>query len=562
MLPGIIRSRVRSAASIVGGLRAAPSSSARSSAAAARTFATVPPYGTLDPDEISGSKPVEIFNLVNGKWTSASSSEAIPDPMNGELFIKVPDTSSDELGPFIEAANACPKSGLHNPLKNPERYIEYGEILHQAGHELSKEETLDFFARLIQRVVPKSYHQAWYEVKVTADFLKNFAGDNPRFNAGGMQVAGDRAGQRSTNWRWPFGAVGLVAPFNFPLEIPVLQLMGALMMGNMPTLKADSKVSIVMEQFIRLLIHCGMPPEDMSFINSSGPVMGELIERADFRTTQFTGSSTIAEHLCEQTRGKVKIEDAGFDFKILGPDVSDFDYVAWQSDQDAYAASGQKCSAQSIMFAHKNWTDAGIFEKIKELAARRKLSDLTVGPVLTQTTEQMLGHVEKLLEIPGAYLAFGGKELEGHATPEQYGMIEPTAVFVPLEELLKEEHFGLCTTEIFGPFQVITEYNDDTEGSVLEACERMTNHLTAAVVSNDPRFCGRVLGSTVNGTTYTGIRARTTAAPQNHWFGPAGDPRGAGIGTPYAIQLVWSCHREIIYDDGEVPADWTIPECS
>lgn len=39
-------------------------------------------------------------------------------------------------------------------------------------------------------------------------------------------------------------------------------------------------------------------------------------------------------------KGKVKIEDAGFDWKILGPDVSEFDYVASQCDQDAYAFSG------------------------------------------------------------------------------------------------------------------------------------------------------------------------------------------------------------------------------
>jgi len=32
------------------------------------------------------------------------------------------------------------------------------------------------------------------------------------------------------------------------------------------------------------------------------------------------------------THGKVKIEDAGFDWKILGPDVSNIDYVTWQAD--------------------------------------------------------------------------------------------------------------------------------------------------------------------------------------------------------------------------------------
>ncbi len=59
---------------------------------------------------------------------------------------------------------------------------------------------------------------------------------------------------------------------------------------------------------------------------------------------------------------QVYLEDAGFDWKILGPDVSDFEYVAWQCDQDAYAATGQKCSAQSILFQHSNWVNKGNFE--------------------------------------------------------------------------------------------------------------------------------------------------------------------------------------------------------
>eukprot|EP00957_Ditylum_brightwellii_P187017 14243302-Ditylum_brightwellii.AAC.1 len=89
----------------------------------------------------------------------------------------------------------------------------------------------------------------------------------------------------------------------------------------------------------------------------------------------------------------------------------------------------------------------------------------------------------------------------------------------------------------------------------------MSNHLTAAVVSNDVKFVSTILQNTVNGTTYAGKRARTTGAPQNHWFGPAGDPRGAGIGTPEAIKLVWSCHREIITDN-LVPDDWNQPKAT
>lgn len=134
-----------------------------------------------------------------------------------------------------------------------------------------------------------------------------------------------------------------------------MQMMGALFAGNKVLLKADSRVSLVMEQFLRLLEQAGMPAEDLDIIHADGQTTEKILVNGPFRLTQFTGSSHVAERLAEKLRGKICIEDAGFDWKLLGPDVQNFDYVAWQCDQDAYAASGQKCSAQSILFAHKNW---------------------------------------------------------------------------------------------------------------------------------------------------------------------------------------------------------------
>ena len=54
-------------------------------------------------------------------------------------------------------------------------------------------------------------------------------------------MSGDHAGQMSHGMRWPWGPVGLVTPFNFPLEIPALQLMGALFMGNKPLVHVDHR---------------------------------------------------------------------------------------------------------------------------------------------------------------------------------------------------------------------------------------------------------------------------------------------------------------------------------
>ena len=52
-------------------------------------------------------------------------------------------------------------------------------------------------------------------------------------------------------------------------------------------------------------------------------------KRSEPRNTLFTGSSRVAELLATDLRGKIKLEDAGFDWKILGPDVPQ----KWVSDE-------------------------------------------------------------------------------------------------------------------------------------------------------------------------------------------------------------------------------------
>lgn len=147
--------------------------------------------------------------------------------------------------------------------------------------------------------------------------------------------------------------------------------------------------------------------------------------------------------------------------------------------------------------------------------------------MLQFTTESLLEHKNKLLEIPGSKLLFGGQPLEDHSIPQIYGAIKPTAVYVPLEEIVKDKNYELVTKEIFGPFQVwkrrlknmknkavlmplflkynvslffckinnfnfylqvVTDYTSNQLPIVLDVLEKMHAHLTAAVVSNDPLF--------------------------------------------------------------------------
>jgi len=141
--------------------------------------------------------------------------------------------------------------------------------------------------------------------------------------------------------------------------------------------------------------------------------------------TLFTGSQAIGDKLTHITNGRIKLEDAGFDWKILGPDCNSYSdhevkYVASVCDQDAFGFSGQKCSSQSILFAHDSWLKRGLLHHFKIASAKRNFQDLSIGPVMTWNNERIESHLNRVLSIPKSQLVFGGKPLlDKHSVPKQ-----------------------------------------------------------------------------------------------------------------------------------------------
>lgn len=82
----------------------------------------------------------------------------IIDPLDkSSPFIESPLTSLPETEAFKASMAACPRSGLHNPLKHPERYVLYGKVIQKVAAKMHDPEVLDFFVKLVQRVAPKSH---------------------------------------------------------------------------------------------------------------------------------------------------------------------------------------------------------------------------------------------------------------------------------------------------------------------------------------------------------------------------------------------------------------------
>ena len=262
-------------------------------------------------------KVKHLKNLVNGVWRETNKYENVFNVLDGKLIHRVPNTSQNELAPFIESLKSVPKSGLHNPLKNPERYLMLGDVCFRTANTLHNSEIQDKIINEIISVTGKTFEQANGELSVSRKFLENFSGDQVRFLAKGFTTPGDHFGQLSNGFRWPYGGVAIISPFNFPLEIPLLQLMGSLFMGNKPLLKVDSRVSVVMDTIIKIMHENGLPKTDIDIIHCEGKIMENLLVESSPRLTQFTGSTKISERLSQKLKGKVRLESGGFDWKII-----------------------------------------------------------------------------------------------------------------------------------------------------------------------------------------------------------------------------------------------------
>ncbi|WCJ37519.1 aldehyde dehydrogenase 12A1 [Euphorbia peplus] len=123
-------------------------------------------FATVEVEEISGSQPAKVNNLVQGKWIGSSSWTTILDPLSGEPFIKVAEVDETGIQPFVESLSKCPKHGLHNPFKSPERYLLCGDISVKAAHMLcfpSLSAPVTFYLSKFQRISVVIRFASWQD---------------------------------------------------------------------------------------------------------------------------------------------------------------------------------------------------------------------------------------------------------------------------------------------------------------------------------------------------------------------------------------------------------------
>jgi len=264
----------------------------------------------------------------------------------------------------------------------------------------------------------------------------------------------------------PIGVVGLITPWNWPLNQITCKVGPAIAAGCTMVLKPSEIAPLDAVIFAEIMDEAGVPAGIFNLVNGDGPTVGQaLSSHPDVDMMSFTGSTRagiLVAKAAADTVKRVHQELGGKSANILFPDV-DFERAVSKGVDGCYLNSGQSCNAPTRMFVPRDRHDEAA--SIAKRAAER----FTVGPADAEGTR--LGPVvsqvqfDKIQDLIAAGISEGATLVTG-GTGRPAGLnrgyyIRPT-VFADVTNDMR-----IAREEIFGPVLSILPYD-----SVEEAIEQ------------------------------------------------------------------------------------------
>ncbi|SER70441.1 CoA-acylating methylmalonate-semialdehyde dehydrogenase [Psychrobacillus sp. OK032] len=248
----------------------------------------------------------------------------------------------------------------------------------------------------------------------------------------------------------PLGVVAAIAPFNFPVMVPIAMTSMAVAVGNSVILKPSEKVPHSALFISELWAQAGLPEGVWSVVNGDKEVVDELLKNEDVQAISFVGSTRIAEYVYQtgtQHGKRVAAFGGGKNHMIIMPDA-DLEQAATAFLGAAYGAASQRCMAISTaMPVGENTAEkfvAILNEKVRELKVGPYTDEqVDFGPVISKEAKQnVLYEINNSIE-EGASLVIDGRNPEICESSEGY-YLGPTLLdhVTPDMKIYKEEVFG------------------------------------------------------------------------------------------------------------------------
>ena len=310
------------------------------------------------------------------------------------------------------------------------------------------EEHGEELAQLETRNVGKPIRDSRGEVGMVAEVFHFYAGAIDKHHGQTIPVAGGI----DMTFHEPLGVVGLIVPWNFPLNIASWKLGPSLACGNTVVLKPAELTPLTALRLAELALAAGIPDGVLNVVVGPGRVVGDrLVEHPGVAKVSFTGSTEVGAEVMRRAASTVKrvsLELGGKSASVVFADA-DVGKAAAAAPAAVFGNAGQDCCARSRVLVQRGVYDRFVAQLV-DASARVTVGDpedagTDMGPLISaEHRDTVASYVE-------------GTPLFVGETPDSAGFWYPcTVVEASSADRVARE-------EVFGPVLAVIPFDDEAD---------------------------------------------------------------------------------------------------
>ena len=329
-------------------------------------------------------------------------------------------------------------------------------------------------------------------------------------------------------YKEPYGAVLIIAPWNYPFQLAIAPLIGAIAAGNTAVVK-PSEVTPHTAAIISEIIKAVFDPAHVTVVEGGVEVSQQLLaETWDY--IFFTGSPQVGKIVYESAAKHltpVTLELGGKNPCIVD-DTASIALTAKRIVWGKFLNAGQTCIASDYILVHENVKDK-LVEALKENITKCYGQNVEASPDFSRmVSDKHYKNLKDMLE--GEDILFGG-----HSNDADY-FLSPTLVNEPKMDS------KLMEGEIFGPILPVISYK--TEDDIHKYITNYGKPLAAYVFSNNKKFQQKI----INTYSFGGGAINDTVIQITNKRLPFGGVGQSGIGAYHGKITfdIFSHHKAII----------------